>query len=383
VSRRLRILEVFQPPDGGVPQHVRVLAAGLVARGHDVVVAGPADAAVRAAVERSGARFVPLEIVGDLAAPRQDLRTATALSRLLRRVTFDVVHCHGQKAGLLGRLAALGAGIPAVYTGHSFVYRTQRLRPRRSAALRYHATLKAERALGRRTAAIVAVAQEERSAVIRDGLAPPERVHVVYYGVAPDRDVDADADLLAFRDGGPLLGFVAGLRDQKGLPTLLEALELLAGRREAPRFAIVGNGPLRTEVERRVREGGLTTTTLLRPFEGRVEPYLAALDAFVLPSYWEGLPIAVLEAMAMGVPTVASAVNGTPEAIRDGETGLLVPPYDAPALADAIARLAGEPETRERLGAAARALAEERFGIERMVDELEALYEGAARPARG
>jgi glycosyltransferase involved in cell wall biosynthesis len=128
-------------------------------------------------------------------------------------------------------------------------------------------------------------------------------------------------------------------------------------------------------VERRVAAGGLTDTTLVVPFEGRVEPYLKALDAFVLPSYWEGMPIAVLEAMAMGLPVVASAVDGTPEAIEEGVTGYLVPAHDPGALADRLQAVAADPAGRARIGEAARAEAQRRFGVERMVARIESLYE--------
>jgi glycosyltransferase involved in cell wall biosynthesis len=265
-------------------------------------------------------------------------------------------------------------GVPALYTPHSFVYRTQLLRPRRGASLRHRANLAVERALGRRTALVVACAEDERAAAIEDGVADPERVRVVNYGVAPDETAAPDPALASFRGEGPLFGIVAGLRDQKGLPTLLDALELLAAEGAAPRFTIVGNGPLRAEVERRVQGGPLAATTLVAGFDGPVEPYLRALDAFVMPSYWEGMPIGVLEAMAMGLPVVASAVNGTPEAVVDGETGHLVPARDPRALAERLSALARDPDARRRMGEAGRRVARERFTLERMVAELDALY---------
>jgi len=372
-NRPLRVLELFQPPDGGVPEHVRRLTGGLAARGHEVVVGGPADAQLRPDLERV-ASYMPLDIVGQVPAPREDVSTLRRLGAALEAGRFDAVHVHGQKAGLLGRVAARRAGVPSLYTPHSFVYRTQLRRPRRGARARRAVNLAVERRLGRHTAALVACAEDERDAAVADRVIPPERVHVVLYGVDPDRDAVPDPGLMEFRGEGPLLGFVAGLRDQKGLPTLLDALELLALRDESPRFAIVGNGPLRPMVAERLRAAGLDEATRLVDYGGRVEPYLRALDAFVLPSYWEGMPIAVLEAMAMGLPVVASAVDGTPEAVRDGENGYLVPSHDADALADRLAAVAADPEARERMGSAAQADARRRFGVERMVDEVEALY---------
>jgi len=362
-----------------VAEHVWRLSEGLAARGHCVTVAGPADAVMRPAIEALDARFEPLPIVGSVPAVRSDARSLARLGGVLRSGRFDVVHAHAQKAGIVARVAARRDGVPSAYSPHSFVYRTQLLRPRRGMAARHRLNLWAEQALGRGTALITACSDDERGAAIDDGIVPGERAQTVLYGVEPDLGAAPDPRLADFRGEGPLLGMVAGLRDQKGLPTLLDALELLAAEGRAPRFAIVGSGPFRAEVEDRLRAGPLAATTLLAPFGGRVEPYLRVLDGFVLPSYWEGLPIAVLEAMAMGLPVVATAVNGTPEAVEHGATGFLVAPYDARALAEAIAATAADGELRRRFGEAGQAVARARFSLPRMVDELEGVYRRLSR----
>ncbi len=378
-----RVLEVFQPPDGGVAEHVRLLAEGLTERGHAVAVAGPATAGPRAAIEALGVEYAPLELTGRVPDPLADWRAGRQLRRLLAGGRFDLVHAHGQKAGALARRAAARAGLPSIYTPHSFVYRTQAMRPRRSAKLRFELGRRLERRLARKTAFIVAVAEDERQTAIADGIAPAERIVVVYPGVAPaPAGTVPDPRLLEFRGAGPLLGFVAGLRDQKGLPVLLAALEELAERDQSPRFAIVGNGPLWDEVAGRVARPALRDSTLLLPFESGAYAYLEALDGFVLPSLWEGLPMAILEAMTAGLPVVASAVNGTPEAVAEGETGYLVPVGDSAALADRLAALAGDAEGRRRMGENARRVAAERFAADQMVERLIPLY-GAAVGAPG
>lgn len=387
-ARSPRVLEVFQPPDGGVAEHVRLLAAGLQERDHPVAVAGPAGAAPREAIEALGVEYRPVELTGRVPDPLADWRAGRELRRLVADGRFDLVHAHGQKAGVLGRRAAArGGGLPALYTPHSFVYRTQAMRPRRSAKLRFELGRRLERRLARGTAFVVAVAEDERRTAIADGIAPAERIVVVYPGVAPPGPGTVpDPRLREFRGEGPLLGFVAGLRDQKGLPVLLDALEALAARGRSPRFAIVGNGPLWAEVAGRVARPALRDSTLLVPFESGAYAYLEALDGFVLPSLWEGLPMAVLEAMSAGLPVVASAVNGTPEAVEDGVTGYLVPPGDAEALADRLAALAADADARRRMGENARAVAAERFGADQMVERLIQLYRSAAGtpdPGRG
>jgi len=374
----MRVLELFEAAEGGLPEQVHRLTVGLSERGHEITVAGPAQSSKRSAMSAAAREYVPVELVGSLVAPASDLRALAGVISLLRRRRFDLVHAHGLKPGLLARGVAPLFGVPVVYTPHGFVYRFQHLRPRRSSRLRAALILGAERLLRRRLRALIAVSREERHAAVQDGVAPADRVFLVENGVQPELGAAPDPALARFGAEGPLFGLVASLRDQKGLPTLLDALELLARQGRPVRFAIVGNGPLEAMVRARVAAPGLAATTLWVPFAGRVEPYLAALDAFVLPSYWEGMPIALLEAAAMGLPAVASAVNGTVEVVQEGETGLLVPSHDSLALAEAIDRLAGDAGLRAVMGAAAREQAARRFAGQRMVDETEAVYRFAA-----
>jgi glycosyltransferase involved in cell wall biosynthesis len=375
------ILHTFEPRDGGVPEHVAQIVEGLPEHGFGALVAGRPDSAVRGRIEKAGIRYEPVDLVGDLVAPRHDGRALQRLVDLAREPSVGIVHTHGQKAGVLGRLAALRAGRPSAYTPNSLVYTTQLLRPRRSARARWLFGRQVERSLGRRCAAIVAVSEEERRTILSDRLAAPERVRVIHNGVDPQLDAAPDRQLIEFKGEGPLFGMVAGLRDQKGLPTLLDALELLAARGELPRFAIVGNGPFYSEVQHRIASPDLAGSVLLAPFRGRPEAYLQALDVFVLPSYWEGLPIAVLEAMAMARPVIASSVGGTPEAVEHGATGLLVPTKDPVALADRIAELAKDPDARSRMGAAGRERAQTSFSTKSMVDSLADLYREILSPA--
>ena len=375
----LRILELFEPPDGGLPEHVRLLSAGLAARGHEVTAAGRPDAAPRADLEARGITYVPLDdFVGTMVDPRRDLHTLWQLLRLVRRGRFDVVCAHGQKAGLLARLAGPLLRVPVTYTPHSLIHRHLLEFGGPHGRRRYRRTIRQERFQGRFTRLLIGVAEEEAQGAVDDGLVPAERAVAIHNGVEVDTAAVPDPALAAFRGEGPLFGIVAALRDQKGLPTLLDALDVLAERDALPRFAIVGNGPMEELVRERIA-AGLSASVRWFPYGGSVEPYLAALDVFVLPSYWEGLPLAVLEAMFFGLPVIASAVGGTPEAVADGATGLLVPAGDAAALADAIAALAADAPRREAMGRAGAARAAAEFTVERMVAETEAALVAAVR----
>jgi glycosyltransferase involved in cell wall biosynthesis len=368
-----RVLQIFEPVDGGLPQHVRAISVGIADLGFVVTVAGPPDGSIRQDIEAAGIEYVPLPIVGDMMRARKDIPTGLQLLNLLRKGRFDVLHSHGLKASLFARVLGPLVRAPAVYTPNSLIYRQRSPDEEPGARSSHRKILLMERVLGPVTAMVIAVSEEERRAVVEDRLVPAQRARTIFNGAAVDMSVAVDRELSTFRGDGPLLGMVAGLREQKGLPTLLAALELLARRGEAVRFAIVGNGPLAEEVSARVASGPLSETTLVLPFRGRVESYLRALDAFVLPSYWEGLPIAVVEAMGAGLPVVASAVGGTPEAVRDGETGFLVPANDAHALADRLVQIAQDAGLRERMGAAGLKRAHDLFSVEEMVEKTAAV----------
>jgi glycosyltransferase involved in cell wall biosynthesis len=373
----MRVLQVLEPPEGGVQRHVRALVEGLVERGHRVDVVGPRDPALLRPLAEAGAGVRCTELVPELAATRANLRALRDLVAVLRGNRYDLVHLHAAKAGALGRPAAAVGNTPALYTPHSFVYWTQHHRGRRGAELRRWLTLGIERALAPLTRTFVCISEDERQAAIDDRIAPPERIVVARYGIPEPPEVEPDPRLASFRGAGPLFGLIARLSVQKGLPVLLDALERLRDAGSLPRFAIVGNGPERDAVARRISESALEDRVLLLPFEEPGWPYLAALDAFVLPSLWEGLPLAVLEAMAAGLPVIASEVNGIPEAVSDGETGLLVPRGEAIPLASAITRLAADGSERTRMGEAGRRRYDEEFTSAAMVERTEAAYRRA------
>lgn len=371
-----RILQAFEPPYGGVAEHVKALSVSLKSRGNEVVVAGPLESQVYSGLERAGIRVERLPFTGSITAVGQDRRTARDLFRVLREGDFDVAHAHGMKAGWVLRPVAAVARVPAVYTPHGlpFIFSEHRQglgHPR----LRRIMAVNAERALGLITARLVCVSEAERGYADRLHVVPARRRRVVRHGVQVDAGAEPDPALLDWKGDGVLWGAVSMLRWEKGIGQLLDAAALLDGAPEDLRLAIVGEGPERDAVARRIEQSGLEDRIRLFPFSGRPEPHLLALDGFVLPSdRWEALGIALIEAMACGLPTIGSRLGGIPEVIDEGQTGLLVPPGDPAALADAIRVLALDPARAAEMGELGRQRASTRFSLDRMVDETERLY---------
>jgi glycosyltransferase involved in cell wall biosynthesis len=389
-----RCLLVFEPPDGGVAAHVAALAQALPEHGWSPVVAGPAEAVIYPELERAGVELVRLPI-GRSLRPGAYTRALGELRRLVGG--FDLVHAHSSKAGAIARVAALGR-VPSVYTPHCFGF----VGP--VGLKRKLATTVVEGALGRVTAATICVAEEERRVAARYRVTRRTRLHVVHNGcpacpgelaaspdalavaphaVAAPPPPDALAPLPALAElaaEGPVAACVSVLRRQKGVDVFLRAAPLVLERRPDARLAVVGNGDLRAELEALARSLGLDARVRFVDFEPPAARALASLDVFVLPSRWEAFPISVLEAMACGVPQVATDVGGTAEAVADGQTGLLCPPEDPLALADRIVSVLGDRERQETMAAASRRRHADQFTIELMTAATANVYRSALCP---
>jgi glycosyltransferase involved in cell wall biosynthesis len=195
--------------------------------------------------------------------------------------------------------------------------------------------------------------------------------HVIYYGIDLPRFRNAKP---AINREGPVVGNVARLVPQKGQRFLLDAARLILERHPETRFVFVGEGPSRTDLEAQARAAGIDHQVLLTGERSDVPAWLASFDVFALPSLYEGLCYAVIEAQAAGVPVVATPVGGVRETVVDHETGLIVPPEDPKALAEAICWLIEHPlEARKLSNEAARRV--ERFSKEKMVEQTLSLYE--------
>ena len=282
-------------------------------------------------------------------APLSDLASLVRLVRLIRQVRPGLVHAHSAKAGFLARLAARICGVPAVYTPHAFPFL---MREGRAAQAAYRWL---ERLAVPWTAALIAVSEEERRAALALGLAA-DRVRLIRNGVPPP-----DGPPPAPRAQPPYqVAFFGRLAPQKGPDVLVGAAREVARRRSDVTFRLFGaDGGLGAALKRRIADGGLSHVVRLEgecPADA-VEARLREADLVVLPSRWEGCPYVVLEAFRAGVPVVAGAVGGVPELVRDGESGVLVPPGDAPALASALLGLLDDPARRRRLAEGARGAA--------------------------
>ena len=388
-DQRIRVTEVLATgSNGGAQEYVRSLVERMDPQRYDVDVVSLTDGPTIRRMTASGVAVTVLDEASDEEATRR-------LVEHLRRRRTQVVHNHMYRAEIVGTRAALRLGelgLPRPYivaTIHS-----SRVRSPEDRELVAALTPRMDR--------LIAVSRSIEAKIDREGRTGAP-VELIYNGVDLSRYDRLEAcctlpEEYGFPVGSPLVGIVARLEPEKGHATLLEAWPQVLEHVPGARLLIVGEGSLRESLE--AQAGTLSLlgepcdgdhcvgTRGARPgakvvFTGRrddVPSVTAALDVAVLPSYREALGLAILEAMALSRPVVATSVGGIPEMVVDGVTGLLVPPHDPDALAGAITRLLTDHPLADMVARAGHDLVHDRFCIDLMVDAIEAIYdEGAER----
>ncbi len=356
---------------GGAEVVVIELAEELRRRGHRVVAVGPAEGEgwLSGRFEAAGFERRAFRVRRAL-----DPQFLVELTRMLRAARVDVVHSHEFTCAVYGTAAARWLGLPHVISMHGNERVARALR--RRLALRW---------AFRHSDAAVAVSETTRRDMERRIELPGDVLTVVPNGV-PIREGEPERvrTELGLRPGELLLLAVGNCYERKGHRVLLAALQRVAsdGKQRPLRLVIAGRGREQPRLLALAQDWGIADRVQLLGTRTDVPDLLAAADVYVMPSYWEGMPLALLEAMLAGKPCIASDVGGIPEVISSPELGLLVPAGDPGALAGAIARLYDEPALRERLGRAAREHALGRYTLPVMTDAYERLYR-AARASRG
>jgi glycosyltransferase involved in cell wall biosynthesis len=360
--KRLRLIHT-ESSCGWGGQELRVLAegAGMAARGHEVLIAAPVEAPVYAEARARGLATAALPMV------KKSFAGWAAMRSLLRRQAADIVITHSSTDSWLAALARVGL------SGAAPLIRMRHV----SAPIA--GNIATQWLYGRAAAHVVTTGEALRQQVIREAHLLPERVTSVPTGIdletfQPGDRLRARA-LLDLPQQRFIIGIVATLRSWKGHRFLVDAVAAL--RDEQVLLVIVGDGPGRDNLQAQVRELGLQDQVLMTGNRKDVADWMQAFDVFVLPSYAnEGVPQALMQAMACALPVISTPVGAIGEIVEDGRTGLMVAPRDVQALAAALTRLRGDAQLRQSLAQAALGRARDRFSLERMLVAMEDIFEG-------
>ena len=377
-----RILQVATL-DSTISAFLTPLIDALVAEGADVEMAARCGTASRNLRARGYVlHCIPFARRG---LSLSHLASLWRLWRLMRRGRYDVVHVHTPVAGVLGRVAARLARVPVViYTAHGFYFHDRMPPiPRRAFVL-------LEKVLGRTcTEFLFTVSPEDHRTALVSGIADSENAHCLNsVGIDLQRFDAAEAapvtrEALQLPPGEPVIVFVGRVVEEKGILDLIQAVKFLKDESVSTKLLVVGDtlpsdraAGIQGKVRRLVTDSDLQEDVRFLGFRADVPSILHLADLLVLPSYREGMPVTILEAMAASRPVVATDVRGCREEVVDGETGWIVPPADPSALADAIGTLLADPEQARAMGRAGRRRAEKEYDQGRVISEQLSFYCG-------
>ena len=351
---------------GGITTYLLTLSRGFVDQGHRVIVVSSGGEMVEV-LEGAGVRHIHFALNLKCEVHPRIIVLALRLAKLVCDEKVDVIHAQTRTTQMCAAIASRMTGVPTVSTCHGF--------------FRPHIGRKLLPLWGKRVIAISTVVKKH---LVDDFHLAPQRIALIPNGIDTARFLPLS---LSARSGlrgqwglgeEPVLGIVARLSDVKGHQFLVGAMSTVLEKFPGTKCLIFGSGPMERSLKAQVLEAGLEKHVLFYPVVNRTAEVLPLLDLFVMPSLQEGLGLSVLEAAAMGIPSVVSRVGGLPEVVMDGETGLLVSPQDPCALAGAICALLSDPSRLRVMGMKAREFVLSQYSAGPMTEQTLALYQSVA-----
>lgn len=363
-----KILHVIRPAQGGMKKHLETLFQGLEQDRFDLYLAAPASSDLSMALRPFTRKAFVIEL-DENCNPLQNWRVICSLAQIIRQEKIDLVHTHGVRAGIMGQAAALLARCrKVVATIHNMHNTTS---PFSTLLCALQSSL-----MRISVSHTITVSEAIKCELEKMGL-PQEKMTVIYNGIDTDQFLPSGGisrSTLGIPDNMPVIGTVARLEPTKGIKYLLEAAYLIDKEYDSVYFLIVGDGPERESLQQQARMLGIEERVIFYGFRRDIPSLLPLFDIAAIPSLREGLSIFCLEALASGRPVVASAVGGLPEIIHPGKTGLLVPPGDPEALAEALVVLLKNREMAASLGSQGKEIVVQYFTCSNMIERTREIY---------
>ena len=371
-NSKTRVLYVIENTTfGGGERGFGQLSTGLNRDRFQTSVAAHPGGKLEEIARQARVPFFPVDMSRKL-----NLKTVGDLSRLISGKGFHVVHSMGARADFFARLACRKRHSAAVVCTVAMLVEGFDVGPFRRMV--YKA---ADSYSARYVTQYIAVSEALKERLITERKIPANKINVIYNGVNLEQykpNLNSSEEVrnsLAIENESPVVGTVGRLVCQKGFTYLLEAARLVYSENDQVRFVIVGCGPEEASLKQLAKSLSISDICMFVGERFDVPEFLAAFDVFVLSSILEGLPRVVIEAMAMARPIVATDIDGVREQLRNNHTGLLVPPADPKALAEAILRMLEDKERAESFGRRARKAAEQLFDLKHTLNSVETLYE--------
>jgi glycosyltransferase involved in cell wall biosynthesis len=385
MPEKLRVLRAITRLNiGGPAIHAILLTQGLQSERFSSVLVtgleGPREGSMRDLATTHGVQPHTMRELGREVSPLNDLKATLAMYRMIRRGRPHIVHTHMAKAGTAGRIAARLARVPiVVHTFHGHTFHSY------WGPVKSQIFLQIERTLGAMTDCVIAITDAQKADIASYDVAPLEKIRTIPLGLEIEPMLEAEqhrgrlrAELGVAADR-PLIGIVARLVPIKAHEIFLEAAAQVRAVAPDSTFLIIGDGERRAELEALAHQLGVADAVRFLGWRADMREVYADLDVVTLCSNNEGSPVALIEALAAARPVVSTRVGGVPNVVHDGESGLLVPPRDPAAFADAILALLRDPERAAKLGEAGRHEVFPRHSSGRLVRDIERLYLELAR----
>lgn len=366
---------ITQGETGGAQKYVATLARAAKAQNMtlNVAIGEKGDNWLGHEIEAIGGKIWPQDHLVRPISPLNDLLAIFELAQLYQKIKPNIIHLNSSKAGVLGALAGIVYNAKAnnckiIYTAHGWVFNEP------MSATKKWLYLTLEKLTAKLKHHIICVSEYDRDVALANKIAPAEKLITIHNGIDTtnvkflDRAV-AQQELFGNNQPKPvevIIGCIANFYPTKGLNYLIEAIKILIEQQQKIKVAIIGDGELRSELEKQILANDLKSIITLAGKKTDAKKYLPAFDIAVMSSVKEGFPYYILEAMTSKLPIVATKVGGVPEIIEDGKTGLLVEPKNPSDLADKIQTLIDNPGLRQNFGQAGYEQVRQEFSLEKM-----------------
>lgn len=362
---KIKVLEIIGDSTlAGAPRHLLSLLENFDKKKISPIVIAPAGPL---SGEIKTLKYVDLEIVN--MSSKLDVSAIGEIRKHIKRIRPNLIHVHGTRAGSLGRLAAIGLPYPLIYTEHLWT-RDYKLPSR----VGHRLQLIGLWFLDMFTTLNIAVSQSVKDFMIENQISRDEKIVVIYNGIEKN-----NKEVKIFSRKEIVIGTVGTLNPQKGMQFLIDAMEKIVREFPEVKLRIVGDGTYKKVLQRIVKNKKLTKAVKFLGFVRDIEDELTIFDIYVQPSLSESFGLAILQAMSVGLPIVATNTGGIPEVVTANKSGILVEPGKSDALSDAILKLLRDPEKAKKMGKLSKEDAQIKFSLDDMVKETEQVYESVAK----